>query len=182
MTEISARYRRLSDEFTRRVEAVPPDGWDNPSPCEDWTTRDVVRHVIETNQGMPETVGVKISLKGSVDDDPVAAWAELRDAMSALLEDPARASLEYDGYFGRTSLEKTVDTFLGLDLLVHGWDVARASGQDETLPAAKVARVLADAEALGDNLRMGGVCGPAVEVPADASDQDRLLGLLGRTP
>ena len=37
-------------------------------------------------------------------------------------------------------------------------------------------------ESLGDNLRMGGVCGPAVPVPADASEQDRLLANLGRHP
>lgn len=73
-------------------------------------------------------------------------------------------------------------TTLGLDLLVHGWDIARATGQDETLPAQEVHRVYGDALSLGDNLRLDGVCGPAVEVPDDASEQDRLLGLLGRTP
>ncbi len=69
-----------------------------------------------------------------------------------------------------------------MDLLVHGWDIARATGQDETLPAHEVTRVYADAVSLGDNLRSEGVCGPAVEVPDDASDQDRLLALMGRTP
>lgn len=95
---------------------------------------------------------------------------------------PARAALEYDGFFGRTRLEATVDRFLGIDLLVHGWDIARATGQDETLPDAEVARVYADVVELGDSLRAEGVCGPAVEVPADAPAQDRLLAFLGRTP
>ncbi len=75
-----------------------------------------------------------------------------------------------------------MDRFLGIDLLVHGWDIARATGQDETLPDAEVARVYADVVELGDSLRAEGVCGPAVEVPADAPAQDRLLAFLGRTP
>jgi uncharacterized protein (TIGR03086 family) len=84
--------------------------------------------------------------------------------------------------FGRTSVEKTVDKFLGLDLLVHGWDIARATGQNEKLPEEEVTRVYQDALSLGDSLRLGGVCGPVVDVPADASEQDRLLATLGRTP
>ena len=62
---------------------------------------------------------------------------------------------------------------------MHGWDIARATGQDETLPADEVRRVYADASNLAGNLRMGGVCGPEVPVPADASEQDRLSGPAG---
>jgi uncharacterized protein (TIGR03086 family) len=142
----------------------------------------VLRHVIESSRDMPKSVGETITLQESVDADPVGAWIELRDEIRALLDDPSRATKEYDGFFGRTSIEKTIDGFLGFDLLVHGWDIARATGQDETLPADEVSRVLADAQNLSENLRLGGVCGPEVPVPPDASDQDRLLGLLGRTP
>ncbi|TDQ50752.1 TIGR03086 family metal-binding protein [Actinorugispora endophytica] len=182
MTEISERYDALATEFTRRVEAVAPDGWDAPSPCAGWSARDVLRHVIESHTAMPGYAGLSVALAGSVEDDPRAAWAEARDAMRKLLGDPALASREYEGHFGRTSLQATVDRFLGFDLLVHAWDIARATGQDETLPAAEVARVRADALALGDSLRMEGVCGPEVPVPDGASEQDRLLALLGRTP
>lgn len=182
MTEISDRYRDLATEFTRRVDAVQPDRWASPSPCEGWSARDVVRHVIDTHGAMPGYAGLSLSLKKSVDDDPVGAWAEARDGMQALLDDPERAGAEYDGFFGRTTLQDTVDRFLGFDLLIHGWDIARATGQDETLPAPEVHRVYEDALSLGDNLRQGGVCGPEVSVPADASEQDRLLALLGRTP
>ena len=48
MSEISDRYRRLSQAFADTVAAVPDDRWENPSPCEDWTARDVVRHVVQT--------------------------------------------------------------------------------------------------------------------------------------
>ena len=182
MTDISDRYRRLSTEFTRRIDAVPDGRWDSPSPCEDWNARQVLQHVIDSHVNMPKYGGVVVTLTKSVDDDPQAAWVEARETMQELLEDPARAGAEYDGLFGRTSVQQTVDGFLGFDLLVHGWDIARATGQDESLPPDEVHRVYAEASKLAGNLRRGGVCGPEVPVPADASEQDRLLGLLGRTP
>ncbi|HEX2299572.1 MAG TPA: hypothetical protein VHH34_13850 [Pseudonocardiaceae bacterium] len=52
-------------------------------------------------------------MKESVDDDPRRAWAEAREAMQELLDDPDRAGREYDGYFGRTTVQDTVDRFLG---------------------------------------------------------------------
>lgn len=182
MTEISERYRDLAAEFTRRVDAVPSGGWNNPSPCNEWTARDVLRHMIDNLRDIPGHAGQAPVLTESVDKDPHAAWVEARDAVQTLLDDPERATLTYEGYFGRTSLEATIDKFLGLDLLIHGWDIARATGQDETLPADMVSRVYVDALSLGDNLRAGGVCGPAVEVAAGVPEQDRLLAHLGRQP
>jgi uncharacterized protein (TIGR03086 family) len=182
MSEISDHYRVLAGEFTRHVEAVPAHAWAQPSPCAGWTALDVLRHVIDIHRDMPGYVGLSLTLRESVDTDPVAAWLEARDEMQALLDDPARANLEYQGHFGPTTLAATVDQFLGFDLLIHSWDIARATGGDETLPADEVHLVYVEALKLGDNLRLDGICGPAVHVPDDASEQDRLIALVGRTP
>ncbi|MFC4564978.1 TIGR03086 family metal-binding protein [Nocardiopsis mangrovi] len=182
MSEISARYRALSAEFTRRVQAVPDERWEDPSPCEGWTARDVLRHMLDNHLNMPGHAGVKLELTRSADDDPEGAWAEARDAMQAVLDDPARAGAEYEGYFGRTNVADTVDRFLGFDLLVHAWDIARATGQDETLPADQVHRYFTEIRGLGDAMRSPNVCGPEVPVPDDAPEQDRFLGFIGRTP
>ncbi len=48
MTEISDRYRRLASEFATCIDAVGDDRWSAPSPCEGWSTRDVVGHVVGT--------------------------------------------------------------------------------------------------------------------------------------
>lgn len=182
MSEISERHRTLAAEFTRRIAAVPDDRWSSPSPCAGWTARDVVRHVLEASyRDMPDKVGLTIPV-GPVDSDPLAAYQQARDTMQEILEDPARAELEFDGFFGRTSLELTVDNFLNFDLVVHAWDLARATGQDETMPAGEVHWAYEAALKMGDMLRYDGVCGPEVPVPADAPEQDRLLGLVGRTP
>lgn len=177
---IADRYRRLSDTFTRTVESVPADRWDSPSPCEGWTARDVLRHVIDTHSYPLAPAGLTLPPAPSVDDDPLAAWTQTRDAALDILDDPARAGLEYDGSMGRTSVARTFDAFLGFDLAVHRWDVARATGVDETIPAEDLAMVAAFADRMGDQLHTPGVCGPAVEVPADADEQTRVLGVLGR--
>jgi uncharacterized protein (TIGR03086 family) len=182
MTDISARYSALAAEFTRRVDAVPEDRWEAPSPCEGWTARDVLRHILDNHVNMPGWAGLPLELTRSVDDDPRGAWAEARDALQELLDDPERAGTSYEGYFGPTTVEATIDRFLGLDLLVHAWDIARATGQDEQLPAGEVRRVYAEALELADTIRGPQVCGPAVPVPDGASEQDRLLAYLGRTP
>src|SRR5436189_1031131 len=51
MSEISERYKRLGDAFADKIAAVPHDRWDSQTPCEEWTARDLVGHVVNT-QGM----------------------------------------------------------------------------------------------------------------------------------
>lgn len=67
MNEIADRYRSRADAFECKVAAVRPDQWSNQSPCEDWTARDVVGHIIDMHGVMlaaplrppaqPSTVG-----------------------------------------------------------------------------------------------------------------------------
>ncbi|WP_116948079.1 TIGR03086 family metal-binding protein [Jiangella endophytica] len=181
MTDIADRYRRLAAVLTRRIESVPADRWESPSPCEGWTTRDVVAHLVDWHGELARLGGLSLPAGPSAADDPVAAWRHTRDAMQELLDDPARADTPYEGMFGPTTVAATADRFLGLDLIVHGWDIARGAGLDDAIPAEDVADLLPMVEQLGDNLRRPGVCGPAVPVPDDADDQTRLLGLLGRS-
>ena len=182
MTEISDRYRRLSQAFADTVAAVPENRWDNPSPCEEWTARDVVRHVVQTPGMFFGMIGREYPEPPSVDDDPDGAVAAARDAMQRALDDPAIATTEFDGFFGRTSFERAVDRFVNFDLAVHRWDLARATGLDETMPPDEVARLSEEAAGFGPEARAPGVFGPEVDVPPDADPQTTLLGQLGRRP
>lgn len=181
MSEIADRHRKLAAAFTARVEAVPAQRWDNPSPCEGWTARDVVGHVIDVAHMYFQLIGHEQPRGPSVHDDPVAAWATTRDAVQAALEDPVVATTEYDGQFGRKSFEAGIDQLLCFDLLVHAWDLARATGLDERLDPAEVRAAFEMAKPMDDMLRTPGVCGPKVEPPAGADEQTRLLAFLGRT-
>ena len=180
MSDVPGRYRRLAADLTRTVAQVPAERWSSPSPCTEWTARDVVRHLVEVHGTFLGLVGRSLRPAPSVDEDPLAAWTAARDQVQADLDDPARAEESFDGYSGRTTFAEAVDRFVCLDLNVHRWDLARATGLDERLDPAEVARLSDDVAAFGDALRTDGVCGPAVEPPPAADAQARLLAFLGR--
>jgi uncharacterized protein (TIGR03086 family) len=68
------------------------------------------------------------------------------------------------------------------ELVLHGWDLARATGQPYEPDGADVAAVLAFTSAFGSPEGTPGLFGPAVPVPDDAPDFDRALGFSGRDP
>ena len=182
MTDIADRYERLAAAFVEKVVAVPADGWSAPTPCEEWTARDLVRHVVDAQGMFQGLVGREMGELPSVDDDPEAAVRVATGRTLSDLRDPERAEAEFDGFFGRTSFETAVDRFLSTDLVIHGWDLARAAGLDDTIPAAEMARIREHAAGFGDALRSPGAFGPEIEVPEDASEQEKFVAFLGRTP
>ena len=180
METIAQRFDRLAGTFAARIDAVPADRWDSPSPCEGWTALDVVRHVSETPGMFFQMIGGSFTPPPPVEDGPAAAFAATRTQVQAALDDPAVAGTEFDGFMGRSTFETAVDRFLNFDLVVHGWDLARAAGIDDTVEAQDLDRVEAASSQFGDALRAPGVFGPEVEPPSGASRQDRLMAFLGR--
>ena len=180
MTEISDRYRRLAAGFADRIAAVDTDGWNAPTPCDGWTARDLVGHVVGTQAMFLGLVGREMPAGPSAEDDPAAAWAHASHIIQADLDDPERAGVAFDGFFGPSTFEGAVDRFLNWDLVVHSWDLARATGGDEYVDAADARRVIDGAGAFGDAIRSPQVCGPEVVVPPDADLTARMLGLVGR--
>lgn len=176
------RYRRLRKSFAAKVAAVPEELWSNRTPCDDWTARHLVRHVIETQGLFESLVGRSLEPGPPVDEDPHGAFLAATDQVQAHLDDPAAAQAGYEGYFGATTFEESADGFLSLDFVVHGWDLARAAGLDEHIDPVDVAWVWSRVETLGDAMRGPRTFGPAIEAEPDASDQDKLLAFLGRQP
>jgi uncharacterized protein (TIGR03086 family) len=181
MTEVSERYGRLADAFAAKIAAVPPDGWSAPTPCENWTARELVGHVVQAQGIFLGLVGRSLGEIPSVDDDPLEAWNAARAVVQNDLEDPARAAAEFEGSLGKMTFEAAVDRFLNFDLVVHGWDLSRAVGLDDRIDPDDIARVRRQAEGFGDAMRSPQAFGPEVEPPAGADDQGRLLAFLGRT-
>ena len=83
MSDITERYERVTGLFTERVRAVPADQWDNPSPCEGWTARDVVGHLTEWIPGYFGGFGVTFPPVPSVQEDPLAAWTTVQATIGA---------------------------------------------------------------------------------------------------
>jgi uncharacterized protein (TIGR03086 family) len=174
------RYRRIADELTARVDAVPDDAWDRPAPCEGWRARDVVGHLVGWVPGLFLGAGWRPSR--SVEDDPAGAWHDLDDALRALLDDPAAATRELDLPPGRMTVDRALDMIVTNDVLIHTWDLARATGLDEQLLQDEVESMVVGIQPMDEVLRSSGHYGPKVAVPDDADAQTRLLAFLGRHP
>jgi uncharacterized protein (TIGR03086 family) len=190
---IAGRYRAHADAFERKVAAVRPDQWSNQSPCEAWKARDVVRHIVDMHGVMLRPLGRQLSPAPSVEDDPLGAFKAARADVEAVLDDPDLAGIECDTANGRMTVEQQIDQVVSDDLVLHGWDLARATGQDDTMDPEDVERLWSMTRAIPAELmekyRTPGAFGPSVEVfgpevkvPEDAPLQDRLLGLIGRDP
>lgn len=171
----------LTAAFGDVCDRLPADAWDASSPCEGWTARDVVRHVIDTERDFLDQRGVPLPPLDA-DGDPAAVWRTHAGALAAAVADPAVGGLEYDGYFGRTTVGESLLRFYGFDLVVHRWDVATAAGLDERFTDAELAFAEACADGFGESLYAEGICRDGVEPPADADRQARLLARVGRTP
>ncbi len=183
MTDISEHFAKVAGDFTRRAVAVPDAAWDNPAPCEGWVARDVVRHMVEWMPGLFfDPYEIQRGSFPAVDDDPAGAWQALVDTILSKLEDPEVAQREADIFPGRFSFENAVDMFGAGDIVIHTWDLARATGLDEILDPDEVHRMLVAMEPIDEMLRQSGQYGPRVIVPDSADEQTKLIAFSGRRP
>jgi uncharacterized protein (TIGR03086 family) len=179
----AGRYERVAGRFDARVREVPEDRWDSPAPCEGWVARDVVAHLCDWVPAVIGSSGVVFTPAPAASADPVGAWAALHSTLSAALADPAVATVHFDaGPPGRMTVERAIDLLVTGDLLVHTWDLARATGLDERIDEALAAEQLASMQPIDDLLRASGHFGARVEVPDSADAQTKLIAFTGRRP
>jgi uncharacterized protein (TIGR03086 family) len=193
MTDIADRYRAHADAFEAKVAAVRPDQWSSPSPCARWNARDVVDHIVSMHGYMLAPLGRNLGSDVSVADDPLAAFQAARAAVEAVLRDPELAQTRCETPTGEMTAEDQIDQVVSDDLVLHGWDLARATGQDDTMDPQDVQRLWESTRSVPaevmEQYRTPGAFGPGVEVYGpevqvadDAPLQHRLLGLIGRDP
>ncbi len=179
------RFRRIAAGFSAVAHAVGPDQWEQPAPCEGWVARDVVSHMVQWMPGFLAGAGIDLpSVRADLlGTDPAAAWQSLADALQAVLDDPEGAAEEHDfGPPGRMTVERAIAMIVTGDVLVHTWDLARATGQEVVLDPTMVPEMFFGMQAIDEMLRASGHYGPRVDLPETSSMQDRLLAFTGRTP
>lgn len=182
-----------AQEMSRLVQGVRDDQLGAPTPCPDYTLGDLVEHV--------HGLALAFTLAARKEAPPGPArgpsgdasrlpedWRAAIDTRLAELAEAWRAPASWEGNTRIAGFEAPADN-VGLtalnELVVHGWDVARASDAtlrvDESVlqPCAAFAEVLAGPQ--GDAMR-GTAFGPVVPVADDAPALDRIVGANGRDP
>ena len=171
------RWDSLAAGFTARVEGAA--NWDAPAPCEGWTARDVVDHLAWMPGLYLGAIGRPVP---DLPTEPVAKWHAIDTVVRSLLADDALLAQDTKTMAGQMTLEALISMTGLMDVMVHTWDLARATGQDETLDADECAAFLAGMEPMDAMIRDSGQFGPRVPVSADADAQTKLLAFTGRTP
>jgi uncharacterized protein (TIGR03086 family) len=181
VSEIADRYQTIADGFGDRVAGIPADGWRAPSPCEEWQARDIVAHVVNVHRRALAGLDGSDPPQVAVDDDLPAAWTAATSGVRDALRDPERATrVIRGGPFGEQPFEALVGRLVCADTLVHTWDLARSTGQDERLDPDAVAHAAAFLLPLDDAIRRPGAFSPKIEPTPDADAQTRFLNFAGR--
>lgn len=184
MTTTLQQYRTADAALTAVLDDVAAERWDAPSPCEGWSARDLVRHLVETQRDFLGGHGVDLGAAPDLAADPASGWREHAARVAAALADPDVPAVAFDGFFGPTTLGATLERFYVWDLVVHRWDVARATGAGASgagFSEAELDQLERGADSFGGALHMEGICRAGVEAPPGASREVRLLARLGRT-
>ncbi|MBM6400079.1 TIGR03086 family metal-binding protein [Phycicoccus sonneratiae] len=175
------RHREVASTFGARVRGTRD--WDVPAPVEGWDARAVVEHLTTWFPAFLATSGVAFPAQPSAAEDPVGAWEAQTAAVQALLDDPATAGQRLDNpHLGSMTVAQATDMIYTTDVLLHTWDLARATGQDDRMDPEVCAALVEGMAGVEESMRSSGQYGPRVPVPDDADPQTRLLGFIGRDP
>jgi len=113
--------------------------------------------------------------------DPGQRYDERRSALLAAVRHPGALDRDWEMPFGATPAQVMAGIAF-MEHLVHAWDIAKATGQDTTLPADLVNECMQVVTPLEATLRASGACGPPVQLSGPASEQDELIAFMGRNP
>ena len=166
------------------VAGIRPDQWAAPTPCTELDARGVLNHLVRGNllfvaivRGEPRPVPGTDHLG----DDPLAAYQQAAAQLQAAFAAPGVMESVYEAPFGTAPGAVLVHVRIA-EVLTHGWDLARATGQPGDFPDDLAERTLARSRRrlVARPEGPGAPFAAEVPVPPDAPAVDRLAGFLGR--
>ena len=184
---LATTYRRSVEFWKFTVQEVSGD-WAAPTPCTDWNVRALVNHVVgEDRWTKPLVDGRTIADVGDafdgdlLDEDPKPlAMAAADEAITAVAERlPAGGKVHLS--YGEEDIEEYISQLVA-DHLIHGWDLAVATGQKRVLDPELVADVAAWFRNREDIYRSSGAIAARPESSSDGDPQSDLLIAFGRDP
>ncbi len=165
------------------VAGVRAEEWDEPTGCPDWTVRELVDHLVGGTRHVAAVLAGEAPPAEDPGADPLTSYRRAGEALLAAVSEP--------GVFEKVvtvpagTLPVPVALHLRLtELLVHGWDLARATGQPTTgLPADLAEQELAFSRVQLERLPPDrSPFAPPQPIDDAAPAIDRLAALLGRSP
>jgi len=178
------RIERATAVGAEKVKGVAGNQLSEPTPCTEFDVGALLNHVIG---GLAMLGTAARGEKGAMPEgdqfgsDPGADYERLRGELLTALAVDGVLDRDWEMPFA-TMPGAVMANIAFMEHLTHAWDVAKATGQDTTLPADLVAECLQVVTPMDAMLRSSGVCGPAVKVADDVSEQDRLIAFMGRQP
>lgn len=143
--------------------------------------RDLVAHVVTTHGRVMAALEDTEPVDTDTGAELLPQWLGARSAVRAALADEVRASKVVGGMFGDQPWESLVGRLLCSDTLIHTWDLACATGQDESLDPGAVSKALESLTPLDAALRRPGGFAAKIETSPGADAQTAFLNFCGRT-
>jgi uncharacterized protein (TIGR03086 family) len=167
----------------RLIVGIRQEQWSAPTPCVDWTVRELVGHLVGLNLVFAAMLTEQQPPERGVDrlgDDPVGAYRASAADLAAAFERPGILDRTFAGPLGSATGADRLYIRL-YDLLAHGWDLARATGQPVGIPDELAERSLAFVRIQLAAQQRTGRFAPAQAISDDAPANDRLAAFLGRS-
>ncbi|MFU8850997.1 TIGR03086 family metal-binding protein [Micromonospora sp. SL1-18] len=165
------------------VQGISDDQLDLPTPCCDYSVRDLLNHlfdVVVNFQALARQQEVDWSAKT---DHLTEGWRERFAAETVRLVEAWSDPAALEGVSSGMGLpQETLGDMALIDLTVHGWDLARATGQRVEVEPTVLAAGHGFMDRMGDTGQRMGAFGEPVPTASEATELDRLLGRTGRNP
>jgi uncharacterized protein (TIGR03086 family) len=192
IASVVADSDRLVGAVQRLVDGIGPDQWTAPTPCSEWNVRQLLHHLTNGNvifaslangERSPGPITPEERAIDWLGDDPAAGFRATAKVMHDAFMTPGFLEGRFETPFmGEQSGSRIVHMRMN-EQLIHGWDLARATGQSTDFPDELAEEALRFWQTgLGDRPRTGMPFGEPVHLPDDAPAIDRLAAFLGRQP
>ncbi len=185
---LSQEMAAAAAEAATVVNGVPEGTLDGPTPCHDWDLRTLLNHTILWTSYSAERRAHGESVAEDLMTKDFTAEPGFRGDYARQIGRAVKAWANPQawegeiGVMGDATRAADVGAMLIMEMVLHGWDVARATGQEYACDEAVAAAVLATVEQQAELFRKYQGFADALEAPRDATPFDRALRLSGRDP
>jgi uncharacterized protein (TIGR03086 family) len=171
------------------VKGIRADQLGGPTPCAEFDVRKLLNHLLYWGPSLEGAARKETVPPPATPESEMDIPADWQGRLVGQLETLTGSWSDPAAWEGTTHMGGPTEMPAALvggmvtgEVVIHGWDLAKATGQDLEFDAELLAYVHKEVESGAEWGRDMGVYGPEVPVPADARTLDRILGLVGRDP